>query len=171
MDPQVAIFDDRKWLWSVIYARLGDASVTEDILQDVYVAVLQKRQSWQDIQQIRGWLYQVAIRHVLQFRRRQSRQRERIHRYAQMKLADGDTSLLDRLCGAEQIDLVRMAIWQLRSSDRQVLLLKYREDLSCHDISIHLGVTETTVQTRLLRARRRLKGLLVDNQEPKEVPK
>jgi RNA polymerase sigma factor (sigma-70 family) len=171
LDPQVAIFDDRKWLWNVIYARLGDTSATEDILQDVYVAVLQKRQSWQDIQQIRGWLYQVAIRHVLQFRRRQMRQRARIQRYVQIKLADGETSVLDRLCGDEQIDIVRTARWQLRPSDRQVLLLKYREDLSCHDISIHLGVSETTVQTRLLRARRRLKGLLVNNQESQEVPK
>ena len=171
MDPSIAIFDDRKWLWSVIYARLGDASVTDDILQDIYVTVLQKHESWQDIQQIRGWLYQVAIRHVLQFRRGQLRQRERIQRYAQMMSADGDTSLLDRLCGDEQMDLVRTALWQLMPSDRQVLLLKYREDLSCRDIANHLGVTETTVQTRLLRARRRMKGLLVNSQKLKEDPK
>lgn len=160
MDPSIAIIDDRKWLWNVVYARLGDANLTDDILQDVFVAAFKRKEDWQEIKQVRGWLYQIAIRQVLQFQRRELRQRRRIEQYSKEKSADGDRSLLDRLCGIEQVDMVRSALWQLRPSDRQVLLLKYCDELSCRDIAVRMGVTETTVQSRLLRARRQLRGLL-----------
>jgi RNA polymerase sigma factor (sigma-70 family) len=160
LDPFIAIIDNRKWLWSVVYARLGDANLTDDILQDVFVAACKSKENWPEIRQIRGWLYQIAVRQVLQFQRREIRQRRLIERYSSMKPADGDPSLLDRFCGSEQVDTVRTALWLLRPSDRQVLLLKYGDELSCRDIATHMGVTETTVQTRLLRARRHLRGLL-----------
>jgi RNA polymerase sigma factor (sigma-70 family) len=163
LDPSIAIIDDRKWLWSVVYARLGDASLTEDILQDVFVAAFKRKEEWHEIRQIRGWLYQIAVRQVLQFQRRELRQKKRIEQYGQMQTADGDRSLLDRLCGNEQIDMVRNALWQLRPSDRQVLLLKYHDELSCREIAIRMGVTETTVQSRLLRARRTLRALLIQS--------
>ena len=57
---------------------------------------------------------------------------------------------------------LHQALQQLKPTDRQVLVLKYCEDYSCPQIAHLLGVKETTIQTRLLRARRRLRGLLIE---------
>jgi RNA polymerase sigma factor (sigma-70 family) len=49
---------------------------------------------------------------------------------------------------------------QLDELDRQVLMLKYVEGWTYRQLAEMLGVTEDTIEYRLLRARKRLKSLL-----------
>ena len=64
---------------------------------------------------------------------------------------------LDWLLADEQIKLVKLAIGRLAPRDREILLLKYTEDWNCREIAAHLGVSESAVTSRLNRARKRLR--------------
>src|SRR5262249_21903952 len=66
----------------------------------------------------------------------------------------------DEVCGR-----LRQALVELKDSDREVLVLRYLEDLSPTEIAAVLGVTEATVKMRQLRALRRLRDLLGDDLE------
>lgn len=168
MNPAQTLLDNRRWLWAIVYARLGDASATEDVLQEVSVAAIRSDETFAEIGQLKAWLYQVAVRQVMLLRRRESRHRTKLQNYALTTRLDQGTSYVDWLCEGEQIGQVQQAMAQIRPTDRQVLALKYCEELTCKEIANHLGVTETTIQTRLLRARRRLRSLLVKEFEFEE---
>ena len=58
--------------------------------------------------------------------------------------------------------MVRMSMQRLPDRDRQILLLKYTEDWTCREIAEHLGIRVTTVETRLFRARARLRKELAN---------
>jgi RNA polymerase sigma-70 factor (ECF subfamily) len=55
---------------------------------------------------------------------------------------------------------VRAALAALPERDREVLVLRYLEQLPARDVAAVLGVTEAAVKSRALRAAQRLRGLL-----------
>ncbi len=109
-----------------------------------------------------GWLYRVAVRQSLLFRRRQGRQTRRIATYASQRTKDDDTGSnpLSWLLAAEEAELVQEALLRLPTRDRELLLLKYGEDWTAKEIAARLGVDVNTVETRLHRARARLRKVL-----------
>ncbi len=64
---------------------------------------------------------------------------------------------LDWLLHSERCQMVRTAMARLAARDSEILLLKYGEGWSYHDIAAHLGVSHSAVETRLHRARQRLR--------------
>jgi RNA polymerase sigma-70 factor (ECF subfamily) len=65
-----------------------------------------------------------------------------------------------RLRRWERRDRVRTALESLPERDREVLVLRYLEDLSTADAAVVMGVSEGAVKMRLLRALQRLRHVL-----------
>ena len=64
----------------------------------------------------------------------------------------------------ERQALVRHSLGRLHSRDREMLLLKYTQQWSYEQIAEHLGVSHSAVESRLHRARQRLRHELTRNQ-------
>lgn len=62
----------------------------------------------------------------------------------------------DQLLRIEDCLTLEVAIRQLEDAERQLLELRYREDMTQPAIASHLGVPEGTVKVRLHRARKKL---------------
>ncbi|MEM7476046.1 MAG: sigma-70 family RNA polymerase sigma factor [Planctomycetota bacterium] len=161
MNVASVLVENEGWLRAVVFSRLGDRLATEDVLQEICIAALISDSKKQEILEPKGWLYQVAIKQVLLFRRSECRQRQKLQRFSELVRQPGFEHREDELAKAESQGMVREALEQIRPSDRQVLVMKYTEGMSCKQIAEHLGVTESTIQSRLLRARRRLRQTLV----------
>jgi RNA polymerase sigma-70 factor (ECF subfamily) len=65
-----------------------------------------------------------------------------------------------RLRRGEQRALVRKALDRLPERDREVLVLRYLEELSTSDAAAVLGTSDGTVRVRTLRALQRLRDIL-----------
>jgi RNA polymerase sigma-70 factor (ECF subfamily) len=108
------------------------------------------------------WLYRVAVRQCLLFRRQCGRRRRLLHRYAQRQFdapsESGDP--LDWLLADERRRVVRQALLQLPRRDVEILLLKYCENDSYAQIAQRLGISSAAVEARLHRARQRLRSVL-----------
>ena len=85
------------------------------------------------------------------------------------RLAWRGSSPSARLLRDERRDRVQAALASLREGDREVLVLRYLEHLSTREIAAILGLAESGVKTRQLRALRRLGDLLGDDLA-EEVP-
>jgi RNA polymerase sigma-70 factor, ECF subfamily len=124
------------------------------------------------------WLRRLAWERLVQVHRRHVRaQRRSIHREEGQRPALPDESaaeLADRLAARgsspsarlrrdELCGCLRRALAQLPEGDREILVLRYLEDLSTKEIAAVLSITEATVKMRQLRALRRLRALLGDN--------
>jgi len=67
----------------------------------------------------------------------------------------------------EQIEKVRQAAWRLPGKYRDVIVLKYLEELPTHQILDILNLSENAFYTRLNRARTYLQELLSGDPEDK----
>jgi RNA polymerase sigma-70 factor (ECF subfamily) len=71
--------------------------------------------------------------------------------------AEGPSAALRR---QELVDRVRIALGALAERDREVLVLRYLEQLSAREVGAVLGVPEGAAKKRALRALQRLRALL-----------
>lgn len=152
----------RSWLRSVIVARLGGTDGADDVLQEVHVAAVEQNFHVREPSAFRAWLFQVAVRQTLLFRRKMGRYRRLISHSKDR--TDVDQSISDNpltwlLC-TERRELIRDALKQLKEREREFLVLKYVENWSYRKIAEHCGSTERAVESRVHRARASLRKLL-----------
>jgi RNA polymerase sigma-70 factor (ECF subfamily) len=79
------------------------------------------------------------------------------------RLVSPGTSPSNRLVREELRHRVREALSRLPERDREVLVLRYLEQLSTAEVAAVLEITEGAVKVRHLRALARLRGLLGDD--------
>ena len=133
-------------LVALAYATLADRHLAEDAAQEAFAIACRDVGRLRQPDRIGPWLAGIC-RNVA---RRLARQRSRC------RLTD---RLPDQPAPANQHQhngLVRQAVWDLPERLREVVLLRYFNDLSYEDIAAVLGLTTAAVHGRLTRARRKL---------------
>jgi len=161
IDWQAALTAHDRWLRTVIFARVGEAQAVEEVLQEVSLAAVRQKAPLQDASKVAPWLYRLAVTQSLLYRRTQGRRRKLTDRYAQDRQpteeAPHELDPLGWLIAEERRQLVRTALGRLPKRDAEILLLKYTEDWSYRELAEHLGTSESAIQTRLHRARQRMR--------------
>lgn len=128
-------------------AYLKNMQDAEDITQDVFIKLLRQDTEFLSKEAEKAWLIRVTINACKDVLKSAWRRR---------------TSPLDDtlvFCEKKQHDLYD-AVMALGLKYRAVIHLYYYEDYPVREIANLLRIKETTVQTRLMRARQRLKEIL-----------
>lgn len=165
MSPQVIYLENESWMRTVVRSRVPEPEAVEDIMQNIALALVRQKDSLSEVARLGSWLYQIAVRQVLMYRRTRGRRR-RFEDGLAVRAVAGEVAAVDvsgpveRVMAAEQQQHVRDAMAQLKELDRQILMLKYSENWTYRQLSEHLGVGEDTVEYRLAKARKQLRGLL-----------
>jgi RNA polymerase sigma-70 factor (ECF subfamily) len=150
------------WLRTVVRSRLAESHAADDVLQAVLADALALQPDKQEqIRTLGPWLYRLAVRAVLQFRRRGGRRRRLLANAAQRTAAWETDQPLDALLGDERRRQVRQALERLPGEDVEILSLKYVHGWDYRQITEHLGLTGHRIVYRLRRARERLKSELI----------
>jgi RNA polymerase sigma-70 factor (ECF subfamily) len=161
IDWPSVLAEHERWLRAVICARVGEPQAIDEVLQDVSLAAVRQHAPITDPAKVGPWLYQLAVRQSLMYRRKQGRRRKLINRYAERdRPSEADTRQADPLSWLlteERRTQVRAAMKHLPSRDAEILMLKYTEDWSYKALAQHLGISESAIETRLHRARQRLR--------------
>jgi RNA polymerase sigma-70 factor (ECF subfamily) len=163
-----------RWLRLVVRARLGDRQAVDEVMQELALAVVAARAPLADRSRLPAWLYRLAVRQVLIFRRRIGRQRKLLGRFAEHQAGgashDEQPDPLHWLVRAERVELVRAALDRLPPRDAEILMLKYGENLSSRDLAQRLGVSVSAVEARLCRVREKLRSRLSRTLFPDSKP-
>jgi len=161
---------NERWLRTVVYARVGDPGAVEEVMQEVALAAVRQSSPIQDVTKVGPWLYRLAIRQSLLFRRKIGRQRKLTDRYAdRFRPTECDhrtVSPLGWLLRDERRSQVRSALERLKQKDVEILLLKYDQNWNYHQIAERLGISHSAVEARLHRARQRLRDELAAVEDP-----
>lgn len=154
----------------VLYARLGSVDEVDDVMQEVALALVKQQPDVADPAKAPAYLYQVAVRQSLMFRRTVGRRRNMEKRFAETLNEDVQRDPLDWLLADERRERIRQAMNDLTDDDREILLLKHGENMSYREIAETLSITESAVEARLYRARKRLRSRLaaleIDQPQP-----
>lgn len=157
---QEALAPHQRWLRTVLFARLADRDAVEEVVQEVSLAAIAQRAPLNDANKLGAWLYRVALRQVLLYRRKRGRARRLVNGFAERNIlseTDCTPDPLEWLLMEERRELVRIAMGRLPSRDAEILLLKYTEAWSYHELSARLGISQSAVESRLHRARAKLR--------------
>ena len=124
------------------------------------MAVVRQKAGLAGVQRVGAWLYRIAVRQVLMYRRATGRRRKLLQRVqSDAASAVQLTEPLSVMLHDEAQSRVRQALAELGEVERQLLLLKYAEGWSYRQIAERLGVQEVVAVDRLRRALPALHGL------------
>lgn len=145
-------------------SRLG-RDAADDIAAETFLTAFGKRQGFDPARGVvRGWLYGIATNHMSRYRRREVREYRAMSRTAGLAPEEGHADrVTERVsAGAARGPLAR-ALAELPRGDREVLLLVALAGLSHTEVAAALDIPYGTVCSRLNRVRRKLRGVLADN--------
>jgi len=148
-------------LYRVAYSVLRNTADAEDAVQETYLRVLRHRDTLGEIRDPRVWLVRIVWNVVLDRKRRSKTRPETddIADLARLLPASGQ-SAEERVASAQHHERVLRAVEKLPAKEQRVLILSAFEELSSVEIAQVLGTTESTIRSRLFRARKLLSGLL-----------
>jgi RNA polymerase sigma-70 factor (ECF subfamily) len=133
---------------------LADASLAEDLTQDVFLRTLGA--SYQPEEHERAWIFEIARNlardHV----------RKAVHRGSTLAPVDEPGPSADRAIAMD----VRAAVARLAEEDREMFLLREVAGLSYDEIAETCAVTPDAVRNRLHRTRLALRHALAGNVVP-----
>jgi RNA polymerase sigma-70 factor (ECF subfamily) len=148
-------------LYRVAYSVLRNSADAEDAVQEAFMRVLRHRDTLSDVRDQRVWLIRIVWNIVLD-RKRRSKTRPETDDVAELSrvLPAKGLSAEQRAAAAEHHAHVLACVEQLPAKEREVLMLSAFEELNSVEIAAVVGITESSVRSRLFRARNLMAGLL-----------
>jgi len=148
-------------LYRVAFSVLRNAADAEDAVQEAFLRVLRHRQTLGEVRDHRVWLIRIVWNIVLDRKRRAKTRPETddVSELARVLPSNG-LSAEELAAAAQHHAHVLTCVDQLPDKERQVLQLSAFEELSSVEIAAVLGITESSVRSRLFRARNLMADLL-----------
>jgi RNA polymerase sigma-70 factor (ECF subfamily) len=133
------------------YLILRDTQAAEDVAQETFIRAYNAARRADPGDEVRAWLYRIAVNTALNEVRRRKRERAAIGR---VRPEDG----LDPMESSDRTSIVSEAIDKLPDRLRVAVICRYFLDLSENEMAQVLKVRPGTVKSRLHEARRLLAG-------------
>lgn len=144
----------------LILTYVKDWSVTEDLVQDVFLKVYLKIDTFEDKASLKTWLYRIAINRCKDYFRSSHYQKVKIIKNFSLMYGKTEQTPEDQILKKFEGDELVQEILSLSPKYREVILLYYYRDFSVEETAKILGLNRSTVKTRMLRARALLKESL-----------
>jgi RNA polymerase sigma-70 factor (ECF subfamily) len=154
-DPQAVWQQHRRWVAAILLAHMPREADVEDLLQDVAIAFVRNASSLREQSSVRPWLRTVAV-NVARTHGRKQRVRRAVLGSTVDVHQDGTAGSGGGMA-ADEREQARVAMEMTRNLPdeyREPLMLRAVRGMSYKQIADVLGVPVTTVETRLVRARR-----------------
>src|SRR5260221_5863087 len=114
IDGTARLAEQERWLRTDVLARLGERQAVDEVMQEVALAAVAQKAPLNDPARVGAWLYRIAVRQVLLYRRRRGRQRRLIGNYAGLhRNVAAAPDPLDWLLRDERSRLLREALGRL----------------------------------------------------------
>jgi RNA polymerase sigma-70 factor (ECF subfamily) len=136
-------------------------STAEDLFQQTWLRVMERIQKYDPKRSFEGWLFSVAHNLAIDhLRRRQPESLDETTRTGETRFhsaRSADPGALEELLSMEQAERVAEAVAQLPLPYREVITLRFEEEMKLEEISVVLALPMGTVKTRLHRALKALR--------------
>ncbi len=155
MDMERWINEYSDYLLRLCVLYLRDRVLAEDALQDTYIRAWEHQDSFEEGTNEKAWLVRIAVNVCKNMLRSPWNRRVEVENFEELVgVSRNEYEQVNK-----QIDVMN-AVLKLKEKYRIVILLYYYEELSVKEISEIIGEKESTVLTRLKRAREKLGDLL-----------
>src|SRR6476620_10256705 len=155
---QVLFARHRTPVYRWLYRFVGNETVAEDLLSDVFFDVWQQAGRFEGRSAVTTWLLSIARFKALAARRR--RTDAELDETIETTVADSADNPEITLQKKNRGELVRAAMMKLSADHRDILDLVYYHENSVEDCALILNIPVATVKTRMFYARKKLAELV-----------
>lgn len=141
----------------------GNRETAEDLFQETWVRVLDRGHQYDGKSKFETWLFSIARHLVIDLHRRKKPQSLEALTEAEenpVQVPAGGASALDLAAAREAEAGLLESLNRLPAILREVLLLRFQEDLKLEEIAVVLTVPVGTVKSRLYRGLEQLRELI-----------
>lgn len=143
-------------IFSYCSCHLLDRGAAQEVAQDVFLAAFEGMPHFRGQSSVKTWLYRIALKKCLEARRNSAR-REVLAQDHQHLIADA--AHCDPPAHPEEVitrEHQKWRVWQtlrrLRVGERELVVLRYLEELTHEEIAQIFHISTKTVERRLARA-------------------
>ena len=152
----------QKPVHALVWRKIGDFHIAEDITQDTFLKAYQKLSTLKEPQRFASWLYVIATNYCKMWIRKKRLSTQSLEDISSMELERATYSGYiiaenEQITAEAQREVVKKLLAKLQESERTVITLHYLGGMTYKEISEFLGVSVETIKTRVYRARQRLK--------------
>ncbi len=147
-------------LYSTVYKRIKDNAVAEEIVQDFFVSLWEKRETIVINSSFEGYIFTAVRYQVLNLIQKQivrDNYKLQLHNYE-----SASNSTLDQVYFNELNQIIEQEISQLPDKCQHVFRLSRQENLSIKEIALKLSISTKTVENHLTKALKLLRINLKD---------
>jgi RNA polymerase sigma-70 factor (ECF subfamily) len=161
-------------LYRYLLRLVSQPSVAEDLFQQTWLRVMERIQFYDPKRSFEGWLFAVAHNLAIDHLRR--RKPESLDEplpsgETQSDLTRSDSpGALDLVLSKEKASCVAEAVSGLPVAFREVIALRFEEEMKLEEIATVLALPMGTVKTRLHRALKALRAILEKNADYGNMP-
>jgi len=139
------------------YFRVYDEERARDLMQETFMRTWQYIADGKEIQNMRAFLYRVANNLVIdEFRKKKELSLDELAESG----FDPGVDEKEKIHASVEANQILLLLDKLDEKHREVLILRYVEDLSFKDIAKVLGETENAITVRAHRALKKVKELI-----------
>lgn len=153
----------QQYVFTLVLRYINNRETAEELAQDVFVKAYRCLADFKGQSKFSTWLYTIVHTTCLSHLRKKAGNSILIEQDKLAALSDEYNPAQqpsDMLEQKTQKQLLANAMKQLPESDAELLTLYYQAEQSVNEIGVILGLTESNVKIRLLRARQKLKEVL-----------
>lgn len=141
---------------------LGWSQETNDVVQDVIVDALKGFKSFRHESSVDTWLTRITINACRRHQRRLVLRRMGLGILTARHEHDGHETRSNPDLDDDTLASVRNAVQQLPTREREVIVLRYLEQIPIAQIAVLLGISKNNTEVRLHRGRERLRQQLTE---------
>jgi len=142
---------NKDFVFRVVYKMVQNQQIAEDLVQDTFIRVFEKREKFQAKSTLKTWIFRIATHITLSYLAR-----EKTRNNARFIWPFQHDDFSQEIESSVDVDQLKKWLKEVTPSYRICLILKETEDLSYQDIAQTLGININTVRSRINRAKKQL---------------
>lgn len=139
-------------IYRIAYQRVLNQYDAEDIVQEVFVKLLCNKNYFRDGERVKAWLIRVTVNLCVNYKKKLARQKTISASQLEIPFTEPEREILEEL-------------YLLSDEDRIILYLYYYEEYKIREIAKILRQKQNTINSKLTRARNKLKKIMEVNNE------
>lgn len=137
-----------------------DDNEAKDLTHDILIKVFLKLGTFKGTAQLATWIMRITYNHCMTHLQKKKKRRTSDFEDVEYDIAYDDSGLEEKVLKEMQLAQLEKVFDQIKTEDKMLLLMYYKDGLSIKHISASLEIGESAAKMRLKRSRERLVKLI-----------
>ena len=130
----------------------GNRSLSEDIVQEVFIILARKASSIRETRKLPGWLHRTTVNCAANAGRKEATRRKAMKIFSEESLQNESSPSEEAATWKLSLPVLDKALNRLSANDREVVLLRFYQKASYRQISQRIGKSEEACRKKIARA-------------------